>query len=246
MTAAGAGGPATGRAGAGEGRRPIRWRRVALALAALAAAVAPWWGPRALRPLAFFHVRRVEVHGVRLLDPQVVVDRMRIDTTRSVWDDLSVWDARVRGHPQVADVEVERRLPGTIVVSVTEVEPVALVPGAGGFRAFDATGRALPVEPDVMPVDAPIVPQRDTAVLALLGRVRNAEPEVYARISEVRRGGKGELVVTMGELPVRATVDVTPARLAEILPVARDLDRRGLRAKELDLRYRDQVVARLP
>jgi cell division protein FtsQ len=217
-----------------------------MVVAALGALGAPWWGPRVLRPLAFFQVRRVEVHGVRLLDPQVIVDRMRVDTTRSVWDDLSVWATRVRGHPQVADVVVERRLPGTIVVTVTEVQPVALVPSREGFRAFDATGRALPVEPNVMPVDAPIVPQRDTSVLALLGRVRNDEPEVYQLISEVRRAGRGELVVTMGDLPVRAGVDVTPARLAEILPVARDLDRRGLRAKELDLRYRDQVVARLP
>jgi cell division protein FtsQ len=82
--------------------------------------------------------------------------------------------------------------------------------------------------------------------LALLGEVRTQDPDLYARISDVRRAAPGELVVTVGALPVRALAEVTPARLAEILPVARDLDRRGVRAKELDLRYRDQVVARLP
>jgi len=238
--------PAAPGATAGGARRPIRWGRIALVVAAVAALGMPWWGPMTLRPLAFFHIRRVEVHGVRWIDPQVLVDRMRVDTTRSVWDDLSVYAERVRGHPQVANAVVDRRLPGTLVLSVEEVVPVALVPGRDGFRAFDAAGRALPLEPAVMPVDAPIVPQRDTAVLALLGRVRSDVPDVYARISEVRRAGTAEFVVTMGDLPVRAASDVTPARLAEILPVARDLDRRGLRAKELDLRYRDQVVARLP
>lgn len=226
--------------------REGRWRRRALALAAAAALASPWWGPAALRPLDFFHVRRVEVHGVRLLDPQVVVDRMRIDTTASVWDDLGVWADRVRGHPQVAAVAVSRRLPGTVVVTIDEVAPVALVPSPDGVRPFDAGGRPLPVDPSVTPVDVPLLARRDTTVLALLGRVRDERPDVFALISAVRRGQAGELVVTFGALPVRARTEVTPSRLAEILPVIRDLERRGVRALELDLRYRDQVVARLP
>jgi cell division protein FtsQ len=40
--------------------------------------------------------------------------------------------------------------------------------------------------------------------------------------------------------------NVTLARLGDIVPVERDLSRRELRASELDLRYRDQVIARLP
>jgi cell division protein FtsQ len=39
---------------------------------------------------------------------------------------------------------------------------------------------------------------------------------------------------------------VTVQRLADILPVERDLATRQLRASELDLRYREQVIARLP
>jgi cell division protein FtsQ len=39
--------------------------------------------------------------------------------------------------------------------------------------------------------------------------------------------------------------DCTAARFAEIIPVEQDLERRGRRAAELDLRFRDQVVARV-
>jgi cell division protein FtsQ len=39
---------------------------------------------------------------------------------------------------------------------------------------------------------------------------------------------------------------VTLARLSDIEPVERDLAQRQLRPVELDLRYRDQVIARLP
>jgi len=44
---------------------------------------------------------------------------------------------------------------------------------------------------------------------------------------------------------VRAPSDVGAERLAQVLPVAADLARRHVRATELDLRYRDQVIARL-
>jgi hypothetical protein len=40
--------------------------------------------------------------------------------------------------------------------------------------------------------------------------------------------------------------DVTVQRLADILPVERDLANKQLRAAELDLRYREQVIVRLP
>jgi cell division protein FtsQ len=46
-------------------------------------------------------------------------------------------------------------------------------------------------------------------------------------------------------LPVRAMTNVTVGRLTEIYPVEEDLARRQRRAAELDLRYRDQVIARL-
>jgi cell division protein FtsQ len=44
---------------------------------------------------------------------------------------------------------------------------------------------------------------------------------------------------------VRALADVTLNRFADLELVENDLARRRLRAIELDLRYRDQVIARL-
>lgn len=46
-------------------------------------------------------------------------------------------------------------------------------------------------------------------------------------------------------LRVLATMGVSATRLTDIFPVEFDLRRRGARVAELDLRYRDQVIARL-
>jgi cell division protein FtsQ len=45
---------------------------------------------------------------------------------------------------------------------------------------------------------------------------------------------------------IRASPDVTVARFKDILPVEADLARNHLRVVELDLRFRDQVIARQP
>ena len=250
-------------------RRRVRRARIAvrltLAAAVLAAAAtAPRWAPRALGRLAYFRVRRVEVEGARLAAPAELVTRMRPDTAASVWADPAPLAARVRAHPLVADARVERRLPGVLVLHVTEKRPVAMASGAAGVTFYDSVGTALPVAaPASAALDLPLVAAPDPALLRALGALRTGAPRLFARVSEaraVRGAGAGGLAfaltdapgsATPGAPPARATLvlapcDVDAARFAELEPVERDLARRGVRAAELDLRFRDQVVARLP
>jgi cell division protein FtsQ len=177
---------------------------------------------------------------------------LRIDTTASVWGDVSRWEGRVRQHPAVRDVRIERRLPGTLVVRLTENPPVALVQAAAGLVPVDAAGRSLPIDPSSVDVDLPVLVVRDTTVLRVLGEVRVLTPVLFARIGEVRRLAGGGWVFRMAGAAVEqshdilASADISAARLSEIIPVEQDLARRNLRAVELDLRFRDQVIARLP
>lgn len=232
----------------GEPPRLARWR-VALGLLLLVVALAsPLWGPPVLSRLAFFRVRQVEVLGARYTPMDDVLRRLALDTTRSVWDPLGPVGDRVRGHPQVESVTVTRKLPGTIVVTLAERRPVALVARAEGLRAVDERGVQLPLDPSRTPVDAPVVTAapRTSAVYHLLGRMQRESPRLYARVTAIRALGADEVLLDVGGLPVRALTSVTLARLSDIEPVERDLARRQLRATELDLRYRDQVIARLP
>ena len=83
--------------------------------------------------------------------------------------------------------------------------------------------------------------------------------QTLARIEEVRRTGRDEILLTLSRstsaadsvaragraLLVRVPVGLSVERLADIFPVETDLARRQVRVGELDLRYRDQVIARL-
>jgi cell division protein FtsQ len=195
--------------------------------------------------MAFFRVRRIEILGAHYVAPGDILSRLHVDTTVSVWDPTKPLVARVSAHPEIQSVVVRRKLPGTLVVEVVERVPVALVPAASGFRVYDQRGVSLPIDPTKVGVDAPVLMQADARLLRLLGTMRERRPDLYARVSAIRRVGKDELVLQLNTLPVRAMQDITLERLAEIEPVEGDLARRQLRVAEIDLRYRDQVIARL-
>ena len=195
--------------------------------------------------MSFFRLRRVQVVGARYVRADSIVALLGVDTTRSIWDETDELAARVRQHPQVSDVDIGRRVPGTLVVTITERVPVAFVPTARGLEPLDAAGRVLRIDPSRVNVDLPVLARRDTVVLRLLGELRERSPQLYQRVSAARRAGRGEIVLEMGAVNVRAMDDVSVERLADILPVEADLARRQARAVELDLRYRDQVIARV-
>src|SRR4029453_2391808 len=223
----------------------VRIRRGAHALGALIVLASPWWARLIASQLSFFRARRVEIVGVRYIAPSEILSRLGGDTTRSVWDDLSVLEGRVAAHPQVANVSISRKLPGTLVVNVVENMPLAMGSTERGFLVFDEQGRQLPLDPSQVPVDLPIASRRDTALFRLLARVKAERPRVFARLDDVARVGDRELVLHFKSLQVRAMLDVTPGRLADIFPVEADLAKRQARVAEVDLRFRDQVIARL-
>lgn len=230
-----------------SGRRPA-WRLGVGVLLVIALLAMPFWGPRTLSTLDFFRVRKVEILGVRYTPPAELLERLAVDTTASVWHPLDPLVARVARHPQVERVTVTRKLPGTLVVDVIERRPIALVASGATLRAVDERGVTLPLDPSRTPVDVPLVhaARRGTTVYHLLGAMRRDAPGLYARVSSVASVGSDELLIQVAELPVRTMTTVSLARLGDIEPVERDLARRQLRAAELDLRFRDQVIVRLP
>lgn len=239
------GSPDVAKSGGGTSARFSRFRLALVGIIGLLAVTSPLWFPLLVRRMAFFHVHRVEIVGTHYIAPSDILSRLRVDTLTSIWDPTAPLVARVQRHPAVQKAVISRKLPGTLLVEITERTPVALVPASGGFSVYDARGVALPIDPANVTVDAPVLMQRDTALLRLLGAMRLDMPSLYARVSMVRRAGRDELILQLRTAPVRTMQDVTLERLAELEPVEADLARRQLRVSEIDLRYRDQVIARL-
>ncbi|MEP6507416.1 MAG: FtsQ-type POTRA domain-containing protein [Gemmatimonadales bacterium] len=252
-------------------KRRVRWRLIAAIMLLLLIAPAAFYARRGATRMDYFHVRTIEVEGAHYLDPATVVERLGVDTMRSVWDDNASLVTRLKTLPQVGNATITRKLPGTLVVTVRENLPVALSPSPRGLEAVDSAGVVLPIDPSSVDLDLPIALQRDAPMLALLGALRSSDAALFNRISQIGREGRDGIVLLLERrdtgaltpadsvidsvaftasasrrgLRVRAMVGVSVSRLADIFPVESDLLRRRANVAELDLRYRDQVIARL-
>jgi cell division protein FtsQ len=84
----------------------------------------------------------------------------------------------------------------------------------------------------------------------LLEGLRVSEPALFARVERADRvkppKGPDEFRLKLESVTVRTLPQVTVARFKDILPVEADLTRNRLRVVELDLRFRNQVIARQP
>ncbi len=224
---------------------PRQKRRVVVLLTVvtlLILAAVPLWG----RKLAFFRVHEVQVRGARYVHPAEILAILKIDSTVSIWSSFDSLEARVARHPQVHEARLRRWLPSTIIVEITENLPVALIQSGSGLRPYDENGEALPLDPSVTPTDLPVLSGPDTAVLRFLADLRSARPALFDRISEVRLIGKDQLRIELSDVSVLTMRDVSADRFDELSSVQRDLARRRIIPVELDLRFKDQVIARVP
>lgn len=215
----------------------------------------------AVSALDTFRVTDVDITGLETLERGHVLALMDLTGETSVWDNTELWEERLLAHPLLKEAHVQRRIPGTLLVSLVERRPVALAP-TPTLEPVDGDGVILPLDPAASRMDLPLLEMTRTlppgarrlagwerALVAEVARLSAADPGFFQMVSEVAWGvDVRTMVVRLGEPSV--TFLVAPgspaARLQEGLTVLGDvLDRNpgGLPAV-IDLRYADQVVVR--
>jgi hypothetical protein len=207
--------------------------------------VSAWfWAPIALRPLSFFGVRRVEVVGAKYLEPSAVVEALGLNPGASVFDNSGRLERRLESLPGIASASISRRLPGTLRVEVSEVDPVALAEGPDGLVPLSPDARPLPYDVVARPVDAPIVRSADTSLLVALREVQASDANLYADVAAARETGN-ELTLDMVQgNRVRLATPVDPEVVQSVSAVRRELEKNETGWRELDGRFEGWVVVR--
>jgi len=194
--------------------------------------------PFALRHWAApFAVHRVEVIGGRHLSARAAVAVSGITKTSSLFDDPASWRAALLSHPLVTAVRVERRLPHTLVLHITETVPVAFA-RTPELRAIDARGRILPADHAAEDMDLPVltftsrvsadgraVDRRTLRVVTFLDVVRRTEPGLLGWVSEAGVHADGVRLVVRSAADADVLVATPPAaeRLRELHLTLADL-----------------------
>jgi cell division septal protein FtsQ len=222
------------------GRLKPGWK----ALAAVVGGAALWLGgPFLLRRLDFFRVRQIEISGARYLAPKTVTDALALRRNASVFDRVEPLERRLESLAGVEQVEIGRRLPGTLTVSVRETPPVALIQRKGALTPVDDRGRVLPYDPAQTVPDLPIAASADSGLTRVLATVRDADPALFARIVSGARV-KDDVVLELDGQRFWFTADATTEDIRAVTAVAQDLARQQRPYRELDGRFSGQVIVR--
>ncbi|HEY0305259.1 MAG TPA: FtsQ-type POTRA domain-containing protein [Longimicrobiales bacterium] len=218
--------------------------------------------PTLLRRMDAFKVQRVEIRGTRYLAPYDALVQTGITRTSNVFDEFQPWRDRLLRHPMVLAADVERELPNTIKVSITEAEPIALA-RTPALRPVDARARALPIDPSAIDLDLPLLTRaarpdangyfsdaQTRDAIAVLNMLRHRDARLYSWISEVAPAGNQGLLLHLRQpAGAKALVadDPRALRLRELEVTLSDLSARGelSQLKRIDARFRDQIVVTL-
>ncbi len=222
-------------------------KRLALMVAgsALAVVAGAVFVPRALRQIAFFDVRQVELVGLRYSLPgRVLAVALELGPDRNLFDDHGELERRIAALPGVVSARAQRRLPATLRLVVIERLPIAFVPGPGGLVPLDGDARPLPYDPSATGLDLPLVERPDSVLVRTIALVRASDSLLYHDVDLVRRGADGTVILEMGprQVLVRAFATMFDIQAAEA--VRRHLALTGRPYTQLDARYAGWVVVR--
>ncbi|HTS90006.1 MAG TPA: FtsQ-type POTRA domain-containing protein [Gemmatimonadales bacterium] len=213
-------------------------------LGGLGAAAILWFAvPPLLRDVDFFRLRKVDVRGAVNLRPEEIVRDLPIRPGQSLFDDLAPVQAAADTISGLAEVRIGRRLPGTLVVKVREMSPVALAMSRGRLAPVAADGRILPFDPVVAAPDLPVIGVADSGVAGLLARLRETDAGFFGRVVSAREDGS-DVVIYTEHRRYRFRPDAGGEVIRAVMAVEQDLERHDKQWVELDARFAGQVVVR--
>jgi len=139
--------------------------RVGAALLALLGVV----GLYAFLQSPYFAIVDVRVEGAAVLDAASLIERAQVRAGDNVlYVDLQAVAGRLASHPRIQHAAVVRRLPGTVVIMITEYDPVAVAMGEEEAIGLAADGTRVPLvegERERLPVLLDMPPQLVPAAL---------------------------------------------------------------------------------
>lgn len=235
----------------GRGRHPVGRRPPAVQLGAvlLGLGLVGWllWGSPVLS------VRSVSVDGVSTLSAEQVRETAGIEPgTPLLRVDVSSARDRVARLPQVHSVEVARGWPSTVVITVVERRPVALVGTPGSRSLVDASGVLFDTvtgDPPagVVPLDVADPGPEDPPTMAALGALTALPPEVRVQVGGARATSAEDVTLTLtdGTVVRWGTAEETPEKAAALAAVLVQIEAGTLGpAGTIDVSTPDAVVLR--
>lgn len=107
---------------------------------------------------SFFAIRHYQIEGnTRMTKEQVVEQAGLITGTNIFRANIQQATERMTLLPSMKNVAIRRKVPGTILIKITERDPVALVVSQGGFIVVDDEGVCLETIAELQDLQLPVI-----------------------------------------------------------------------------------------
>jgi cell division protein FtsQ len=171
--------------------------------------------------------------------------------------------SRLTKHPRIKSASVGRLLWKKLYITIEERTPVALVEADKLLEIDEERVVFEPVHSALLP-DLPVITGLsyrkivlgDTLegegiehAMALVGKLRDPEVNLFDQISEIHVEDNGDLIlvaVRSGTPILVGSEPVTRKKLQAFKVAWADMQRKDLRPTTVDLRFKDQIVAKAP
>lgn len=236
--------------------RRVQVQRILLAfrhlVVVLTIVVAGSWIYQQTQTGARFGVQHIEIHGAvhtakadidRIVEQYIGLNLFQIDIAR-VQSDL-------RALPWIRRIEIEKKIPDTLRIRVTERQPVALLQTGSSLRYVDDAGNAFAeLSPKAGNDELPLIIEAEGAeldrCLELLQELRLTDPLLFSRVSHVRPVAPAGFAIFDREL--QTTVISNRGELRTkwplLLAIARSERFATAGIAYADLRFNDQIVVK--
>lgn len=146
----------------------------------------------------YFQISAIQIQGNAAIDDTTIVAMAQVYVGDNLLDvDVRKLAERIARHPRIRQVSVDRRLPGTLQLNVSEYVPVALVVENGLPTAVTAEGRVVPLsvgEAEQLPRIADVDEQYLPLALAVASHL---PPSLRRRVAYVDLRTEGEIDIRL-------------------------------------------------
>ena len=213
-----------------------------------------------LQDVAGLKLEKVTVEGTNYLTQEEVLRAVNLPVGENMFKlDLTAAAERVKKLDWTERVFIERRLPKSILISVRERKPVALLDN-GVLYGVDKEGRLLSPAEGLLKEDLPLVSglsfhadavgttqmaESLRPALDFFEFLKKRDPLMAQDVSEVNLSEADSLKVTFIDgITAEFAPPVSEAQLKQMALVLADLNEKGKRAGTMDFRYRDLVLVK--
>lgn len=107
---------------------------------------------------SLFTITQINVEGNVNVTAEKIIELAEISAEETLFKmDKDEISQRITAYPFIKEAELKRKLPGTLVINVTEREPLGFIVTANGYVQFDQEGMVLAVTGSMGKYNLPII-----------------------------------------------------------------------------------------